>query len=118
MAHLSGSDSIRLQGIGWARAIPASELEVGMLLSWNYSPLGYEVISVRNVSRMFVELVERNRENGNEYTRRLKKDRLVAAEAATTRAVLCNESVLCPDDVPRPCVLPTGHNGFHDGGVR
>ena len=27
----------------------------------------------------------------------------------------CGEPTLCPDDVVRPCILPQGHEGFHDG---
>jgi hypothetical protein len=78
---------IHLQGIGNVRAIPARELKPGMLLSWNYSPNGYEVASVREVSPNFIEIVERNRESGKETPRRLKKDRLVAAEAPKPKPV-------------------------------
>ena len=31
-------------------------------------------------------------------------------------ARMCGEPTLCPDDLIRPCVLPAGHEGFHDGG--
>lgn len=27
----------------------------------------------------------------------------------------CDEPVLCPDDVIRPCCQPAGHSGWHDG---
>lgn len=72
---------IHLQGIGKVPAIKAAELTVGILLSWNYSWNGYQVISIREVSRQFIEIVERCVETGAESTRRLKKDRLVAASA-------------------------------------
>jgi hypothetical protein len=76
------SNTIHLQGIGRVPAKPASELKVGDILSWNCSPNGYVVVSVRDVSPKFIEIVEKNRSTEEEFTRRLKKDRLVAAVSA------------------------------------
>ena len=71
--------TIHLQGIGRCHAIPAERLEPGMVLSWNYSPLAYEVVSVKFTSLHYMQVVERNIETGVEYTRKLKRDRLVVA---------------------------------------
>jgi hypothetical protein len=77
---LHDENSIHLQGIGRVPAIPARDIKPGMILSWNASPRAYEVISIKDVSHHFVEVKERNRSTGQEFTRKLKKSRLVAAE--------------------------------------
>ena len=59
--------------------IPAADLRPGMLLSWNYSPKGYEVVAVRPISANFIEIDEKNRSTGKITSRRLKKTRLVVA---------------------------------------
>lgn len=74
------SNTIHLQGLGDLPAILASDLRVGMKLSWNYSYCGYEVVSIEEASAKFLKVVERNVKTGQEFTRRLKKDRLVAAK--------------------------------------
>lgn len=71
---------MHLQGIGLCDAIPANELKVGMYLSWNCSPNGYVVESIREATPKFLEIVEKSRETGKTNARRLKKDRLVVAE--------------------------------------
>lgn len=71
--------TIQLQGIGRVAAIPASQLVPGMLLSWNYTPLGFEVVSVREKSPQFLEIVERDRKTLRELNRTIKKTKLVAA---------------------------------------
>jgi hypothetical protein len=78
-ALLRAKGLIHLQDIGDVPAIPARELKPGMRLSWNYAYKKYEVASIRDASKDFIEIVERNIETGSEHVRRLKKDRLVAA---------------------------------------
>lgn len=75
-----------LQGIGLCAAIPAEQLEPGMLLSWNYSPLSYEVVSVELTTPHYMQIVERNVETGHEHTRKLKRTRLVAASKPKEQA--------------------------------
>lgn len=74
--------TIQLQGIGRVNAIPASDLTPGMLLSWNYFPLCYEVVKIEECSDQYLILTERCRKTGHTFSRRMKKDRLVAASAA------------------------------------
>lgn len=71
---------VRLQGIGVCEGIPAERLEPGMLLSWNYSPCGYEVVRIDSISPCYLLLTERNRDTGQQSQRRLKRDRLVVAD--------------------------------------
>lgn len=66
--------SKHLQGIGRKTAKPAAEIIVGDVLVWNYGCLS-TVDAVRAVSPQFVEIVETC--DSKQYTRRLKKDRLV-----------------------------------------
>ena len=74
------TQTIQLQGIGRCPAIAAEQLQPGMILSWNYSPRGYAVVSVAPKGKQSLTVVERNRETGKEYTRTLRKTRLVVAE--------------------------------------
>lgn len=78
--------SIHLQTIGQVPAKPASEVKPGDILSWNQAPRAYVAVSVRPVSAQFVELVEQNLKTGQTFTRRLRKDKLVAAEEARPAA--------------------------------
>ena len=71
---------IHLQGIGEVEAIPAEEVKPGMLISWNYSPNGYEVVKIEKATPCFFALTERDVKTGETYLRRLKAGRLVAAE--------------------------------------
>ncbi len=71
--------TINLIGIGLCPAKPASELAVGDILSWNYSPAGYEVTAIAQVSAKFLAITERNRKTGTETVRRIKAETLVAA---------------------------------------
>ena len=66
--------SIHLQGIGQQIAKPAETIAVGDVLVWNYGCLS-TVAAVRNVSPKFIEIDTTS--DGKQYTRRLKKDRLV-----------------------------------------
>lgn len=72
--------TIHLQGIGNVKAKPAGELKVGDILSWNYSPEGYEVIDIKEVSPKSIRITEQNRETGSTFSRLLAKKRLVASE--------------------------------------
>ena len=74
---------IHLQMIGQVPAKPASEVKPGDILSWNQSHRTHVAVSVRQVSPKFVELTEKNLKTGQTYTRRLGKDKLVAAEEPT-----------------------------------
>lgn len=72
--------TIHLQGIGRQPAIPACELQVGDLLSWNYTYRGYKVVAINlDRSPKYLEISEQNVQSGKITTRRLLKDRLVAA---------------------------------------
>ncbi len=80
LSYVEIKNSIHLQGIGRCAAIPAQEIKVGMLISWNCSPNGHAVESIKEVSEHFIEIVEKDRNTQVISTRRLRKDRLVAAE--------------------------------------
>jgi len=67
-----------LQGIGPHVGKPAGELQTGDVVVYNYGYIG-RVVAVRDVTPKFVEIVEVD-ESGREYTRRLKKTRIVAIE--------------------------------------
>lgn len=71
--------AVHLQGIGLTTAKRADELTVGERTLWNG---GYvEVVtSIRTVSSKFIEVVILSEKSGNEFTRRLKKDRMVAID--------------------------------------
>ena len=71
---------IHLQGIGKVEAIPAEEVKAGMLVSWNYSPNGYEVVSIERATTCFLNMTERDVKTGETYLRRVRIGRLVAAE--------------------------------------
>lgn len=66
---------VHLQGVGDMPGTPAGELETGDRLMWNYGSV-YEVTSVRQASPQFVAITERG-SDGREWSRRLRKDRLV-----------------------------------------
>lgn len=74
---------VHLQMIGQVPAKPASEVKPGDILSWNQSHRTHVAVSVRQVSPKFVELTEKNIKTGQTFTRRLGKDKLVAAEEPT-----------------------------------
>ena len=74
------ADRIHLQGIGNAPAIQASELREGDRIMWNHG-YTYTVVSIVDVSAKFIAITERAAD-GREYTRRLRKDRLVAKLAS------------------------------------
>jgi hypothetical protein len=74
---------VHLIGVGDQPGTPAGELVAGDRLMWNYGTR-YTVAAVREVSPQFVEVTERARD-GREYTRRLRKDRLVVRVSADRR---------------------------------
>ena len=76
--------AIHLQRIGLHIAKPAGEIQVGDILVWNYWSTS-SVVSVREISKCFVEVSSRS-ENGIVYPRRMKKDRLVAWSPKATAA--------------------------------
>jgi hypothetical protein len=72
---------VHLQFVGDLPGTPARDLEAGDKLMWNGGDV-YVVLSVREVSAQFIEITETAAsgskwEDGKEYPRRLKKDRLV-----------------------------------------
>lgn len=72
---------IQLQGLGWVPAIPAGDLEIGDILSWNNAPDSMEVTGIKEASEHYVviNMVYRDDPTGKVWSRRLKKDRLVGA---------------------------------------
>ena len=72
--------TIHLQGVGRVLAQPASNLEPGDRIMWNYGSV-YTVVSVEDVSPKFIAIVERDKDGKDWGPRRLKKDRLVARMA-------------------------------------
>lgn len=79
----TSSASIHLQGIGRQIAKPAAEIVIGDVLVWNYGCLS-TVVAARSVSPKFVEIDTTC--DGKQYTRRLKKDRLVAWSPRLTQS--------------------------------
>jgi hypothetical protein len=77
MADEHAMGAIRLQSVGLVAARPAATLEVGDWLMWNGGAM-YQVLAIRDISRCFIEVEEANRETGEVFTRKLKKDRMVA----------------------------------------
>ena len=76
--HRRDNGLVHLQGCGDFKGTEAGEIGAGDLLAWNFGSV-YEVLAVREVSPQFVEITERKHgeADGNGYTRRLRKDRLV-----------------------------------------
>lgn len=73
------ANTIHLQALGSVSAIFAEEVRPGMLLSWNYAYQEYECVSCEQVSACFFLLTERSLKDGKEYSRRIKRGRLIAA---------------------------------------
>lgn len=67
---------VHLQYVGDVPGVEASELSAGDRLMWNFGMVS-TVVSVEDASPKFIRIVERAKD-GQDYTRRLKKDRLVA----------------------------------------
>ena len=80
---------VHLQFIGDLPGTPSSELAVGDHLMWNGGAI-YVITGIREASPKFIEITERNarKPGSQDYTRRLKKDRLVVrlTEAQVRRA--------------------------------
>lgn len=69
--------TIRLQGVGRVPATPAYELEVGDQLMYNDGDV-CQITRIDDVSPQFFRIFKVSAETGEEYNRRVKKDRLVA----------------------------------------
>lgn len=69
---------VHLIGVGDMPGTPACDLAVGDRLMWNYGAV-YKVLSVQEASPRFMEIRERaeGKPDGDVYTRRLRKNRLV-----------------------------------------
>lgn len=73
------TQQIRLQGIGWVNAIPASELQVGDITVWNYG--GYEeVILIEPTKSGKSVKVTLAYGEGKQAVRTMRVDRLVAIQ--------------------------------------
>lgn len=69
--------TIHLQGIGRVPAVPAHKLKIGDQLMYNYGSV-YQITKIEDASPKFFRIFEVSAETGEEYNRRVKKDRLVA----------------------------------------
>jgi hypothetical protein len=82
MSHYTKSEmqdmgAKHLQGVGLVVAREASTLAVGDWLMYNYGST-YEIRAIRDVSKCFLEIDEAKTDTGEIFTRRIKKDKLVA----------------------------------------
>ena len=91
---------VHLIAVGDMPGTPAGELRAGDCLMWNFGSV-YQVTAVREASPKFMEITERATKGGEEYKRRLRKDRLVVRLTPTQarRAVACTVQgcQLCPE---------------------
>lgn len=69
---------MQLIGIGRCAAKPADELVVGDVITWNYGHR-YEVVSITPAGKQSIRIIERALTNGQEFTRTLRRSRLVVA---------------------------------------
>lgn len=91
-------DRIRLQGIGWVNAKPASQIEVGDKLMWNYGYVS-TVERVEQISPQFMSVKERT-EDGKLYDRKMKVDKLVGiAGPASNPSVTMKTFVVSLDNM-------------------
>jgi hypothetical protein len=67
--------AVHLQNVGLVKAKRADEFKVGEYMGWNFGNVS-QVVAIRDVSKCFLEIDENY--NGKIYTRKMKKDRLVA----------------------------------------
>jgi hypothetical protein len=67
--------AVHLQNVGLVKAKRANEFKVGEFMGWNFG-ITSKVVDIRDVSKCFVEIDEEL--NGKIYTRKCKKDRLIA----------------------------------------
>ena len=72
-------NTIELQGLGTLAAMPAAQIAIGDLLSFNYQPMAYSVTAVFPAGKTQVSVSMRKIDTGVEYTRRFKATALVAA---------------------------------------
>ncbi|MGW1436782.1 hypothetical protein ACWD7M_16225 [Streptomyces griseus] len=81
------AQKIRLQGVGWVPAAPAHELVVGDQLMYNGGSV-YQITKIVDASPKFFTIHEVSTQNGEEYQRRVKKDRPAARVAEKHRRPL------------------------------
>ena len=74
---------MHLQGIGSCPAIPARELIVGDVVTWNYG-YRYEITSIAPCGKQSVKVTERALRDGQEFTRTMRLTRLVVADRIPT----------------------------------
>lgn len=100
---------IRLQAVGWVPAVKASELKVGDQLRYNFGGV-YQITEIKDVSAKFLEIRQVSAETGEEYTRRVKKETLVARVPDKDRVRIGHDA---PADTYRAQVKPpTGTPGW------
>lgn len=68
--------TVHLQGLGNFTGIPASDLQPGMRILWNFGNTS-EVVEVSQKGQQSLRVIERI--NGTDYTRTMRRSRLVAA---------------------------------------
>lgn len=72
------ADTTYLQGLGHVKGTPASELKPGDLMVWN-AGVTTELVSIDKETKSFIWITERYK--GQNFERKLKKDRIVARPA-------------------------------------
>ena len=73
------NNSIQLQSVGLVPAIPAGQLETGMVTVWNFGATETLLEKIKETPKT-VWFKIRSDASGEEYTRRLSKTRLVATK--------------------------------------
>ncbi|MFE6000407.1 hypothetical protein ACFQ6C_26660 [Streptomyces sp. NPDC056454] len=81
------AQKIRLQGVGWVPAVPAHELAVGDQLMYNGGSVS-QITKIVDATPKFFTIHEVCTQRGEEYQRRVKKDRPVARVAEHHRSPL------------------------------
>jgi len=71
--------AVHLQSVGLVKAKRADEFKIGEYMGWNFGSVT-KVVAIRDVSKCYLEVDESL--NGKVYTRKMKKDRLVAIGTA------------------------------------
>ncbi|RMB04984.1 hypothetical protein BXY39_2559 [Eilatimonas milleporae] len=83
MRYRHPDKTIHPQGIGKLPAIPAGDLKVGDILSWNNAPDACTITRIVRETEKSIWIIERERKTGKDYKRRLPKKRLVAARRSS-----------------------------------
>ena len=73
-------NEIQLQGVGWVKAVKAETVKIGESFIWNYGETSTVTAILDKTDKFITFEVRSNDEytNGQLYTLRMKKDRLVA----------------------------------------